>query len=312
MSSFSFGGHVGQNSFAPITKDFYKGNAQQVAGRGLGYALDPGGMFDANMNQFQAQAYDPNAGAFGLGSDPNQMRSYQDQLLAMLADRAAGRGTSPAELQRQQAFAQAIAAQQGLAASNRSISPALAQRMAAQNVAGLNQQDALTAALLRAQETQAAQGQMGQLGVAQMQSQGDLERLRAQQYADAQRINAGVSSENTGQADKAQSGAFGAIGQIAGAIFSDERLKRDVKDEGDSLDEFVRSVRPKSYDYVDRGDLPKGRQYGVMAQDLERSRIGKTLVLDTPKGKMIDTARGYGALLAALGRVEQRLSAVGG
>lgn len=43
-----------------------------------------------------------------------------------------------------------------------------------------------------------------------------------------------------------------------------------------------------------------------MAQDLEKSAMGKSLVVDTTEGKMIDTRKGFGAALAGMAELNQR------
>ena len=98
--------------------------------------------------------------------------------------------------------------------------------------------------------------------------------------------------------------------------WSDERMKRSVRDEGDStslVDEFTRWVSPKSFEYRDPAyapnpQSPHGRYLGVMAQDLERiPEIGRQLVIDTPEGKRISTPAAVSALLAGVGRLDERM-----
>ena len=56
----------------------------------------------------------------------------------------------------------------------------------------------------------------------------------------------------------------------------------------------MKHIVPSTWDYKDP-DQPGagyGRQFGVMAQDLEKSEIGKTAVKETPDGKkMVDYAK---------------------
>jgi hypothetical protein len=47
-----------------------------------------------------------------------------------------------------------------------------------------------------------------------------------------------------------------------------------------------------------------------MAQDLEKSKAGKSLVMNTPTGKMVDTSQAVMTALAALGHVAKRLDKV--
>jgi hypothetical protein len=69
-------------------------------------------------------------------------------------------------------------------------------------------------------------------------------------------------------AQNAASGNFmsGIMGLGAAAIKSDERLKENIKKIG-SLDNGINLY---SYNYKDGYDLPKGRQVGVLAQEVEK------------------------------------------
>ena len=77
------------------------------------------------------------------------------------------------------------------------------------------------------------------------------------------------------------------------------------KDDGKVLD-FLDKIKAYEYEYKD----PKygaGKYLSPMAQDLEKSEIGKSMVVDTPEGKMVDYARGAGAYLAAASNLNERL-----
>lgn len=75
-------------------------------------------------------------------------------------------------------------------------------------------------------------------------------------------------------------------------------------------------VEPSVYTY--KPDVQKklgddGREhFGVMAQDLEKTPAGKSVVLDTPHGKMIDLKGAAGLTLAGLAHHEKRLRALEG
>lgn len=97
------------------------------------------------------------------------------------------------------------------------------------------------------------------------------------------------------------------------AALSDKRRKKLVKDmDEDDLEEFLGALRAKSYEYKDPDEpgAARGRRYGIMAQDLEKSRVGKSLVRTGPGGsKMIDVPQAVGAVLAALKSVHDRAKA---
>lgn len=44
-----------------------------------------------------------------------------------------------------------------------------------------------------------------------------------------------------------------------------------------------------------------------MAQDAEKTAVGKTFVMDTPDGKMLDMKGGFGALLASVAHLNEKI-----
>lgn len=102
-----------------------------------------------------------------------------------------------------------------------------------------------------------------------------------------------------------------------GMAVSDETAKQPSSGKGMSapkqdVQDFMDKLEPSHYEYKDASQpgTEPGPRYGVMAQDLERSNIGKTLVKNTPNGKMVDTVQGFGAVLAAQAALNKRLKAV--
>ena len=77
--------------------------------------------------------------------------------------------------------------------------------------------------------------------------------------------------------------------------YSDEKLKTDVKKSEGRLGDFLAKLDVYNYDYKDEKH-GEGRQTSIMAQDLEKSEIGKKAIIETPEGKMVD----YGSLLPAM------------
>lgn len=155
------------------------------------------------------------------------------------------------------------------------------------------------------------------LDQAQMQAAMQLEQLRAQQHAQAQQTQASryqtdrsSSSNKTGQII---GGALGAIGAV-GSLFSDETVKKDVKKADKDVNEFLDKLSSYRYKYKDKkyGET-KDDVYGIMAQDLEKSKVGKTLVKHNQDGvKMVDTIKGFGAVLAATKELHSRLKKLEG
>lgn len=299
------------------------------------------GMMAASM---QAAQLDP--------TQQDQFRQQQMGLAGSLQDTIAGRGTSVAQLQQQQAFAQQQAQQMGMAAAmGRGGNTALAMRTAAGNMGQLGAQQASASALQRAQETAIAQGQLGavlgqgrgaDIGIAQ-QNAANIQAGNSQNAAMLQQANANNQQSQLGfrgqnvqeqsnranqtlQANKNAADAAGAqfnaktsaAGQAGGllsagagalAALSDKRAKTDIEPaSSDDFKEFLGKMKPAHWRY--KGD--PGPRTGPMAQDVESSRVGKTMVRETPAGKAIDIPAATTSLLAALADVHRRLTAVEG
>lgn len=74
---------------------------------------------------------------------------------------------------------------------------------------------------------------------------------------------------------------------------------------------MVSELKPFSYMYKEEvGDEPNRRRFGVMAQDLEKTEFGKSMVETTPEGKKINMGMAVSAMLAATADVHARLKAL--
>jgi predicted XRE-type DNA-binding protein len=112
---------------------------------------------------------------------------------------------------------------------------------------------------------------------------------------------------------KSAGNIIGTVGSVV-AMMSDERQKKNIKAADEEMREFVDALSPNTYEYKDtslEGTSP-GKRYGIMAQALEKSRAGKSIVLDTKDGKKVDVAQGLGVALAALAAMNKRLGKVEG
>lgn len=107
------------------------------------------------------------------------------------------------------------------------------------------------------------------------------------------------------QAGKNAAAGIAGIGKaIAG--MSDENEKTDKKTVSQSkagkglYEDFISKIKAKTFEYKDPSapGASEGRKLGVMAQDLEKSEIGKQMVFDTPGGKMVDFAKAIAPMLA--------------
>lgn len=99
---------------------------------------------------------------------------------------------------------------------------------------------------------------------------------------------------NSGAKAAGQAGSFS-------ALFSDERLKEDIKEISPSeMAEMKKNLKAYSFKYKSP-EHGEGEYVGVMAQDLEKSRLGRTLVFENEDGeKMIDINRVLMMFLATL------------
>jgi len=205
---------------------------------------------------------------------------------------------SVSALQLQQAMQANLAQQRSLAAGAGPQNAGMAARTAALQMGRANAGLAGQQALAGMQERNQAWQQYGGL----------LQGLRGQD------LNAAIQSRATannsygaapfapqGNNDAATLTALAAgIGAYAA---SDRRLKTDVKD-GDAAASKASSKLPAfAFAYKD-ARFGKGKQLGVMAQDLERAGLGHTVV-DTPGGKVVHgtkLATANTAMIAAMGR----------
>lgn len=162
-------------------------------------------------------------------------------------------------------------------------------------------------------------GQAGELGFAQLgqnalNSQADYELAQQQMRLDAAKANQSADLEKDG-------GFFGAIASGVGAMFSDERLKKDIKAEralsralgkGGGELETLGNAPAYSYRYKDTsipGTAP-GVQRSSMAQDLEGGPHGDRVVNNTPQGKMVNYEEVVKLTPGALTELNQRLHAL--
>lgn len=97
-----------------------------------------------------------------------------------------------------------------------------------------------------------------------------------------------------------------------GAYFSDERTKYGVDEiDDDEIEAFLAGLEAKSYEYDDYAKskgAPSGKQVGVMAQDMEKSKIGKKLVKENEDGvKMVSVPESVSALMASAAALNKRV-----
>ncbi len=181
-------------------------------------AAGAGNSFAAQAAPIQSQDFkgglDKSAGQF------NQTFDAQSALANQMAQMTNGYGPNPAQIMLNQATNRNIQQNAGMLASQRTLSPALAQRLAAQNAANVGQQAVGQGALMGAQQQVSAQQNLA--GLLGQQQQGALGMNSTMQnalgaYNNAQvgmtngmnTVNAGVAGQNAAGAQKAVGGLLG-------------------------------------------------------------------------------------------------------
>jgi len=204
---------------------------------------------------------------------------------------------------------------------------------AAQN-AGLQQTQAQQQANLAALSSGQAQGYAGQANTAQgnamtgqtnalgiqQQALGQTAQYRAQALGGM--LNAGggaaaamASDENlkydinyAGNPNKPKvMNQYSAEGMLS----SDEDSKEHVKHEISEIKSFLDAIDPVSFKYKQpdgQNGKTEGVHLGVIAQQIEKAPGGKSMVMDTPKGKAIDIPSAVGTLLASVADTNSRLN----
>ena len=304
------------------------------------------------------QGSEAGIGAWKAAGAQKNWRQQQQALAYQLAAAARGEGQSAAERQMMGGMQRAQSMAQSQAAGARGMAPGLAQYMAGQQAAGAAADITQQTGVLRAQEQAQAREQLAgllgqargqeaqlegmrsgleqqymQMGMsmdqAQMQAQMQLEAMKQQAWQHARQLEAATWSKSEGVfGDILQAG-----GTIGGAIaLSDKREKKNIKDlSSGQMDSFIESLKGYGFDYkkssgpMTSSDDKKKRQFGIMAQDLQKSKLGKAAVSEvtnhiypeekpvkpkTEKRLMVDTRKLTMSLAAALGRVGERLDAL--
>lgn len=173
------------------------------------------------------------------------------------------------------------------------------------------------------QQNQYRNNMMSQLGTQQfaydamerdqnIQRQQYMDQIRAQEEAMA-RNYAQNQQQNTMTGVGAGLTALGTVAGIA-ASMSDERVKTNIGSGAKSLDQFLSSINAHEYEYKEPGKPLRGEGKFVspMAQELERTELGKSMVKDTPDGKVVDYGKGLGMYLAALADQHKRIKKLEG
>ncbi len=234
------------------------------------------------------------AHGFGLEAQGNYGRdtAAMQQQRQYLQDLASGRNSVSA-MQLQQGMQQNQAQQQSMAAGANPNNSAMAARNAAMNMGrsayGLSGQQAVAGLQERNQATQnLANLNLGMRGQ-------DVNATLGGYGAANQGYGAALGNPQKTWGDMAMGFANGAASAFGK---SDRNAKTDIKDGDEDAKAALAGLKAFSYKYKDKRD-GDGKQFGPMAQDMERAGLGHAVV-NTPGGKMVHGAK---AALSALGLV---------
>lgn len=147
-----------------------------------------------------------------------------------------------------------------------------------------------------------------QLNIGQQRYMEEAERVRGLHRGQGKRM--GNVSRAWGQAGDSMTGgglmSGGGEGGGGMSFLSDETKKKNIQPEADDeLLNFLDKLGANKYEYKDESN-GKGKRFGPMAQELEKSEIGKSMVKDTPEGKKLDVAGVVGATTAATAAVRRK------
>jgi hypothetical protein len=126
-----------------------------------------------------------------------------------------------------------------------------------------------------------------------------------------------VMKAKTAAASEQKKGVIGGIMQGAaavGSMMSDKNQKTNIKKDSKEIQKMLDVLSASTYDYKDtsKEGTAEGKRYGIMAQDLEKSSAGKSVVLDKNGNKMIDVQQSVGVLLASVAHLNKELKKLKG
>lgn len=88
--------------------------------------------------------------------------------------------------------------------------------------------------------------------------------------------------------------------------FSDKNMKKNIESGDKDVASFLDKIPSKKYDYKDEKN-GEGKQFGLLAQDLEKHPVGKAMVIETPEGKAVDYGKGLATILATQSFLHKKL-----
>ncbi len=226
-----------------------------------------------------------------------QMDREGEGMRAALQRRAMGQDSMSAE-QLRQGLGQQLSMQRSMAASASPQNAAMAARTGAMAMGRASSGMAGNQAIAGIQERSAAEKQLADMIMQKRQQDAQI-ALGSRQNATG--AFGGVTPQGSvlQQYQPLIQAGMGAASMAA----SDERLKKDIEDGDEKSKRILKGLKAYSYKYKD-SKYGEGKQFGPMAQDLEKAGLGHAVV-NTPEGKMVHGAKlalSSTALVAALGK----------
>lgn len=128
---------------------------------------------------------------------------------------------------------------------------------------------------------------------------------------DTRAADIGRELDAEGARTMTQLGAGGPVQTGGRKSAADEEAARIGAELDREDDQMLRSFRGRTWEYTDEAqdkyNMPPGRRYGVIADEIEQTPLGATLVRRLPDGtKVLDSQAMTTALPAAIGRVAER------
>ncbi len=279
----------GMQDYIGRLKDIAFGNAgpsaaQQQMRQGTDDSIQAQMAMAHSANPMQAGLANYTAAQQGAGM---MQRNVQNTGILRAQEQAQARGEMGQALNQQRVA--------DLQAQGLSFEQAMRQAQLEQQQTGMN--DAMRLGYLNAGTAANQTAMGGQIALGNRQSQEGM-------AADA--INSGTANANAGSSSANTAASLGALA----AMMSDERNKTNIEDGTAPVRSLLGALKPRAYDYKNPEADGRGRHVGIMAQDLERSPMGREMIIETPRGKMIDMRKATGGLLAAVADLHGRLGQV--
>jgi hypothetical protein len=286
-------------------------------------AINQGAQLRAQEMAQARQTY----GQLGLSADQAQQQMFAQAAQQQLA------ASQFQEQAKQQALNAYLQGTQNLYGMDQTT--ALQQAQFAQQAGLANQAATNQASMFNVGNTLAANQFNAQQALQAQQLNNQFGQNALNSYLAAQQGYAGLGAQMFGQALGGQQGLtaleqqrlnqqgqlrnqmFGAGASAAGSAgaaaiaASDRNMKKNIRVNKETQ-AFLNALTDNAYEYKD-ASLPgtqSGTNYGPMAQDLEKTKMGKTAVRETANGKLVDSARGFLLALSGLANLNQRINAL--